>query len=192
MPPKQRFSRELIIQAAVTIIERDGFEGLSHRSIAAELGCSTQPILSNFKTMDEVRAAVRACVDRAFTEEVTRRVEGSEDPMDDMLFAYIRYASEHPNLFLFLIVDSRNVGRAPLLLTQIDAAYYINDLRRSTKLDAEGGRRLYAFCWFLAHGIATTRAIGICPLSMDEIKQQIYMAAHGMTGQLKNLPHTEA
>ena len=58
MPPKVKVSKEQIVSAALDLIRHQGYDALNARSIAAALGCSTQPIFSNFTTMEELRGTV--------------------------------------------------------------------------------------------------------------------------------------
>lgn len=185
MPPKLKYSKELIEQTAKALVERDGIECLSHRSIAKELGCSTQPIMSNFSTMDDVRLAVRKLADQEISEHVQKGMAEHKYPMDGAIFAYIEYASMHPNLFLFLVLDGRNQAHGPLLLTKLDSKPLIGDLATSTNLNAEGLRRLYTHCWFFAQGIATTIATGVNQMSMEEIEQYVFTSAQGTAAKLR-------
>ena len=57
MPPKVKLSREDIIDTAISIIRESGVSALNARTIAAALNCSTQPVFSNFATMEELRIA---------------------------------------------------------------------------------------------------------------------------------------
>lgn len=59
MPPKTKVSKEEILSAAVELVRQNGENALNARNIARNLGCSTQPIFSNFIGMDELRAAVK-------------------------------------------------------------------------------------------------------------------------------------
>ena len=52
MPPKVRVTKEMVENASFEIIKRSGHESLSARAIAEYLGCSTQPVLYNFKTVE--------------------------------------------------------------------------------------------------------------------------------------------
>ena len=58
MPPKAKFTREEIIDAAFEMVRRDGFEILTARSLGAKLGSSARPIFTVFKSMDEVQEEV--------------------------------------------------------------------------------------------------------------------------------------
>ena len=48
MPTKKRIQREDILKAAVQVIRREGPSALTMRRIAAQVGCSTQPLYSEF------------------------------------------------------------------------------------------------------------------------------------------------
>ena len=56
MPPKVRITKEEIIGTCLALVRENGADALNARSIAAALGCSTQPIFSNFSSMEELQA----------------------------------------------------------------------------------------------------------------------------------------
>ena len=58
MPPKSKISKEDIVSAGVDLVRRSGEKGLNARNLAAALGCSTQPIFTNFPSMEELRKSV--------------------------------------------------------------------------------------------------------------------------------------
>ena len=54
MPPKVKITKEDIIRTAVDLVRQRGIDAINARAIATALSCSTQPIFSNFATMDEL------------------------------------------------------------------------------------------------------------------------------------------
>ena len=54
MPPKFKFTRDEITNAALNVTRKNGISGLTARALAAELGCSVKPIFGLFKNMEEV------------------------------------------------------------------------------------------------------------------------------------------
>ena len=44
MPKSTVIAQEVIIEAAFELVRKEGFEVLSARNIAKQIGCSTQPI----------------------------------------------------------------------------------------------------------------------------------------------------
>ena len=57
MPPKQRITREMILETSFAMFCRDGMEAVNARSVAKALNCSTQPIFSYFAGMDDLKSA---------------------------------------------------------------------------------------------------------------------------------------
>lgn len=68
MPPKVKFRKEEIVQAALDVARVKGADGVTARDIAAQLGVSTRPIFTYFNTMDEVKTAVRQAAEQVYQD----------------------------------------------------------------------------------------------------------------------------
>ena len=55
MPPKPKVTRNQIVAAAFELVRTQGHESLNVRTLAKALGCSTQPLLYWFDSMEEIR-----------------------------------------------------------------------------------------------------------------------------------------
>lgn len=64
------FTRKDVLEAAISIIRRDGEEALSARSIGNELGCSSSPLFTLYDNMDSLLSDVRKEAGRVFAEYV--------------------------------------------------------------------------------------------------------------------------
>ena len=60
MLPKVKVTKDTIITAAMDIVRESGASALNARALAARLGCSTQPIFSNYTSMEALRTDVIA------------------------------------------------------------------------------------------------------------------------------------
>ena len=58
MPPKPKFTKEDIVEAAFNIVREQGWEALTQRSIAQKLNASIGPIYSSLKSMAHLEEAV--------------------------------------------------------------------------------------------------------------------------------------
>jgi AcrR family transcriptional regulator len=58
MPPKQKFTKEDIVEAAFNVVREQGWEALTQRSIAQKLNASIGPIYSYLKSMNNLEEAV--------------------------------------------------------------------------------------------------------------------------------------
>lgn len=49
MPPKAKFAKEEIVNAALDIVRTEGFESLTARALGSKLGSSARPIFTVFQ-----------------------------------------------------------------------------------------------------------------------------------------------
>ena len=80
MPPKVKVTREMVANASFEIIRKKGHENLNTRTIAEYLGCSTQPVLYSFRTVDEIRETAYEIADGYHTSFIMPK-ETDENPM---------------------------------------------------------------------------------------------------------------
>ena len=60
MAPKNKFTKEEMTEAALRVVRSRGTDGLTAKTLADELGTSTQPVFTAFGSMEGVRTAVCA------------------------------------------------------------------------------------------------------------------------------------
>jgi AcrR family transcriptional regulator len=102
MPPRVKFKKEQIVETALAIAKKEGYEGISIRKVADRLGCSIAPIYVNFETVEDLKEEVM----RAIVTLGNRMVEEAESghPFRDIGVASLRFASEYPVLFSEMIL----------------------------------------------------------------------------------------
>ena len=66
MAPKNKFTREEMVNAALQVVRGKGIDALTAKALAEELGTSTQPVFTCFATMDAVKEEVRAAAERVY------------------------------------------------------------------------------------------------------------------------------
>ena len=175
MPPKAKFTKEEIIHAALEIVERDGAETLTARSLGAELGSSARPIFTIFSGMDEVLSTVYKEANAIYGRYV-------EDGLrEDIAFrgvgkAYIRFAAEHPRLFQLLFMKEHTAvhGKNDVLFV-IEEHYekIISSIENGYGLNRETALSLYFHLWVYSHGIAVLIATNVCSFSEEETTKAI-------------------
>ena len=109
MPPKIRISKQDVINAAVDLARKDGLQALNARNIASVLGCSTQPVFSNFASMEELQNEALAAAYEIYLNFLKREAEKGEYAQYKAFgMAYIRFAKEEKELFKLLFMRERN------------------------------------------------------------------------------------
>lgn len=101
MPPKQRITREMIMERAFDMFCREGMDAVNARSVAKALNCSTQPIFSYYTGMQELRDTLDLKAQETFAEKVLS-VKQSETWLTDLGEAFVRFACEQPYVYKHL------------------------------------------------------------------------------------------
>jgi len=97
MPPKTKFNKENIVEAAFEIAKEKGFPAITARSVAKRLGCSVAPIYVNFEKIEDL---IEAVVGRVFaiSDDLVAKQEGT-DMFEKIGKASLAFAREYPVLF---------------------------------------------------------------------------------------------
>lgn len=102
MPPKAKNTREMVVDAAFAIAREQGAENINARTVSQRLGCSTQPVMYHFSTIEELKRAVYEKTDWYHTEYLMNIQKPQDGVMLGIGMNYIRFAIKEPNLFRFL------------------------------------------------------------------------------------------
>lgn len=97
MPPKKKFTKEQIIDAAFEIARIEGIDSITIRKVAEKLGSSIAPIYVNFENVDElIREVVTKTVD--ISKQLLAE-QNTGNPFRDIGIASLRFAKEYSVLF---------------------------------------------------------------------------------------------
>ncbi len=177
MPPKTKITKDNIIEAAVQTVRESGADALNARDLAERLGCSTQPIFSNFTSMNELRLAVVAEADRLYEAMCRRETEsGKYPPYKASGMAYIRFAAEEKELFKLLYMRDRREEPIP---TEADARL-TSTVCAATGLEKTKAELFHLEMWAFVHGIAVMIATNYLPLEWEMISNMLTDAYQGL------------
>ncbi len=170
MPPKVRITKEMIIEAAFAVVREQGADALNARTIARQLGCSTQPVLYQFATVEEVRKAAYAYVDNFHSAYLMRGLEESEMPLLTLGQNYIRFAAQEQQLFRFLF-QSAGLGGVSLLtlLESQEFSPMITLTQQAMNTPPEAARRIFMQLFLTVHGYASLLANNPIPYDENEV-----------------------
>lgn len=172
MPPKVKTTKAAIVSAAIELVRKEGEQAINARAIAAVIGCSTQPIFSNFSTMDELRSAISAEAEKIYNKYTENEIEeGKYPPYKATGMAYIRFASEEKELFKLLYMSRRNKEEIQKGSRIFDDS--VQFVRNYTGLDTESAALFHLELWAFVHGIASMHATGFLSLDEDLISQML-------------------
>ncbi len=182
MPPKVKVTKEDIINTAVDIVRNSGVQSINARTIASVLKCSTQPVFSNFATMDELRIAVVERADKICSDYIQREVNKGEFPVYKASgMAYIRFAKEEKELFKLLYMRDRSGELIPEATEQTEKMESI--VHNNTGLSGKEAKLFHLEMWAYVHGIATMFATGFFDLDWELVSRMLTDSYQGLRKQ---------
>lgn len=179
MPPKVKTTKEDIINAAVDIVRNSGAQAINARTVAAVLNCSTQPVFSNFATMDELRLAVVEKADILCGKYIEKEIASGKFPVYKASgMAYIRFAKEEKELFKLLYMRDRTNEIIPESNKLNDEMQSV--VQSNTGLNKEDAKLFHLEMWAYVHGIATMVATNFVDFDFGLISRMLTDAYQGM------------
>lgn len=171
MPPKAKFTKAQITEAAFGILREEGMENLTARALGTKLGSSACPIFTAFANMEEVQQSAVSAAKALYKEYVEKGL--SETPaFKGVGMQYIQFAVNEPKLFqLLFMTEQTEMPDLNNVLPLIDQSYAdilasITDGYGVSEADAE---RLYRHLWIYTHGIASLCATKMCRFTEAEL-----------------------
>ena len=166
MPPKTKITKENILSASLDLVREKGIDALNARELALKLKCSTQPIFSNFASMDELKNEVFKIAERLY---VAHRDEAMKEekypPYKASGIAYIQFAKDEKELFKWLFMRDRtgeNVNETPKWLEPV-----IDVIQEANGFSRDEALIFHLENWIFVHGIAVMFATSYLSYDMD-------------------------
>lgn len=179
MPAKAKVTKEMVIDAAFEVTRAEGAENVNARTVSQKLGCSTQPVMYHFATIEDMKRAVYAKLDWFHTEYLMN-VNPREDIMLGIGLNYIRFAVEEPNLFRFLFQSGFAVENN--LLEMIDSEELtpvISAMQEAMNLNMKQTKDVFITLALLVHGYASILVNNALEYDEELIKVHLERAYKG-------------
>ena len=186
MAPKNKFTKEEMVAAALGVVRAKGIDGLTAKTMADALGTSTQPIFTGFGSMDGVKKEVYAAAVRVY-DGYTEAGLQEKIPFLGVGMQYIRFAREEPELYRLLFLT-----RAPEY-SAMRSMQHLQELVRPTlthiyRITAEEADFYFRDLWLAVHSLSTLIVTGDCPYSDREIGQILTGFSVSICKAIKEIP----
>ncbi len=171
MPPKVKITKDDIIKIAVELVRANGEKAINARALAAALHCSTQPLFSNFATMEELQEAVMGAAYEIYLSFLKKEAESGKYPQYKSFgMAYIRFAKEEKELFKLLFMCDRKGGG---LTPTPDFEASVQMIMEANGVTKEKAWLMHLEMWSCVHGIGTMLATSFLSLEWDLIDNML-------------------
>jgi AcrR family transcriptional regulator len=163
-----RLSREIIVNAALTFLDREGWDALTINALATQLGTKGPSLYNHVNSLEDLRRTVRIRVIDDIITMLNRVGEGRsrDDAVLVMASAYRSYAHHHPGRYSAFTRMPLGAGDDPeyTAATRAAAAPVIAVLT-SYGLDLEQAFYAALEFWSAMHGFVLLEMTGV----MDDI-----------------------
>ena len=178
MPPKVRITKEEIVNTAVELVRISGEDAINARTIAAAINCSTQPVFSNFATMEKLREAVIEASYERYLGFIKSEVESQKyPPYKAFGMAYIRFAGQERELFKLLFMRDRS-GEDTTPTTDFEQS--VQMIMDANGVSREVAQLMHLEMWTCVHGIGVMIVTSFLTLDMDLVSQMLSDIYHGI------------
>ncbi len=183
MPPKVRFQQQDIVDAAYHLARRQGLDAITARSVAAEIGCSTQPIFRVFENMDQLKQCVLAKATERFSEFIADSRQRCQSTFKSLGIAYLLYAMEEPHLFHMVFLRKHEPR-----LKQLDdftcKDFVIQALMEQCCFNQEQAKSINLHMWIYTYGLAAMLATNQLKFTEKELNALLKMEYRAVVAAL--------
>jgi AcrR family transcriptional regulator len=188
MPPKVKFQKEEIVQAALEVVRTKGLQELSARTVAAVLDVSTRPIFTYYDSMEALKADVYLLAKARYRDYVERGLAGPI-PFLGVGQQYIRFAREEPELYKLLFLTKPDAASGGAM----EALQFSQDLVRESvmriyHMDAATADRYYRDLWLVVFSFGTLIVTDDCPYTDEQMSAVLTEMSLAVCKAYKEIP----
>ena len=188
MAPKNKFTKEEMVEAALRVVRANGIDALTAKTMADALGTSTQPIFTAFGSMDGIKKEVYAAAIRVYDRYTDAGLK-ERIPFFGVGMQYIRFAREEPELYRLLFL-TRAQDKS---FSAMQSMQHLQSLVRPTlmhiyRITEQEADLYFRDLWFVVHSLSTLIVTGDCPYSDREIGQILTGVSISICKSIKEIP----
>lgn len=168
MAPRNKFTKDEMLAAAVRVVRKSGVGSLTAQALAKELHISTQPVFTCFGTIGNLKSEAHIAAEKIFDSYIK---EGLKEKIPFLGYGmkYFKFAKEEPQLYRMLFLESNENST-------LSGMKHAQDMLRPTltkiyNINENEANRYFRDMWIASHGLATLLVTGSCPYSEEELQK---------------------
>lgn len=176
MPSSPKIPKEMILEYALKMLIRDGYDSLNIKAIAKEIGCSTQPISWHFGNMDGLRNALSEYAQNYAVSKLFKMQANAILSFLDLGMNYLNIAFDEPNLFRYVFMNDCGGYVANDVRAFSDAgqnAVITEMISNQLEITKELASTYVQDLSIYTHGLASYIATGVVRISKQEAKEML-------------------
>lgn len=176
MPPKTQIPKEKILDTALQLVIREGYEVINIKRLAKELGCSTQPISWSFGNMEAFREELFWYALNYMNSKMRPNGTNPVAALFSVGETYVNMAFDEPNLIRYLRKDSKglvNLGGIGAVFDEEKNKSLREALSRVVGISEEKTREFMDTVVIYTQGLVTFIIDGTITVSREEAMRML-------------------
>lgn len=186
MPSSPKIQKGTILKTAFDLLLREGYASINIKTVATELGCSTQPISRQFGSMEGFRKELLTYSIEQLKSFFSVKGEHVSDIVSGIAKGYISLAFDFPNLYKYLYMMEHEEEKMSTLLNALRSDNYekiVTMLKTEYEMPESYAKEYINNLNYYVHGIASYVAVGYADVSKQEIMDRVQRVSDAL---LKN------
>ena len=186
MSTQPRITEEMLLDAGLQLLRAEGEAAINVRRIAAQLGCSTQPVLYRFRSVGALKEALYRAADAFHTAYLMEPDSEAKHPLLSIGLRYVRFGAEERHLFRFLF-QSGHFGGMTLqtLLHDPQLAPILSVLVQEAALTQTQAEAVFSALVMAVHGAASFYANNAMPFDPAGTSRMLRLVFFGTIGAVR-------
>lgn len=189
MPPKPKFKKEEIVNAALEIISKNGLSNLTARELGKVLNSSPRPIFTMFENMEELINETRIAGMKKF-EAFDQNIPQDMPYFKQTGMKMVMFALYEPKLYQFLFMEeNKNNDSFDSLFNYLGdmAAKSVEHICENYNLSNSSAKLLFENMWIYTYGIGTLCATKTCKFKEEQLSDLLSTEFQALLKHINNL-----
>lgn len=188
MPPKPKFTKDEVIEAALTIVSQKGIESLTAQELRTALQCSASPIFTLFRSMKEIEEGVRNAAMKRFESYADLTASDMPD-FKKVGMKMVLFGIGEPKLYQLLFMqENQNAETFDDMFGElgVTANQCIATIEKDYGLSPEDAKFLFENVWIYTFGVGALCATRMCHFSKKELGEMLSTEFQAMMMLIKS------
>lgn len=182
MPPKPKYTKEEIIQAAFELTREKGIDAVVAREVGKRLNTSSSPIFTVWRSMEELKEEVWNLAKEKY-RQYTADVFDYFPSFKEFGMRFVRFAAEEPNLYRLLFLSQRGAHSPYVRFKQEFAGLFtplVAEIQKTFQLSKEDAEDLLSQMIIFANGIAAYVITDTDSFSKESVSRHLSQVCIGI------------
>lgn len=178
---KTEISKELILHEALQLLIREGYSAVNIKTLARQIGCSTQPIVWQFENMAGFRQALAEYALDYANRKMTPTSDNGFEAFTEVGAAYADIAFDEPELFKYLYLNGGSeyyIGELDMIAAMTDNRELVESIAETFTIHINDAAAYLTNSIIYSTGILSMIVSNVMKCDKEKAKQMIDSAGY--------------